>query len=456
MHFNTIVVGSGQAGVPFAVRVAERGESVLLVEQGPLGGTCVNTGCTPTKTMVASARAAHAARTAGRLGIHTGRVRVDLDAIVDRKNGIVDEWRSGVQRRLEKAGERLTLARGSGRLEDGHTLAVNGERHTADRLLLNTGCRTLVPDIPGLSDVPWLDNARIMDLRALPTHLVILGGGYIGCEFGQMFRRFGSRVTIIDHHDRLLAREDEGASATVEGVFREEGIELRLGVTARRVLARPSGVGVRLSAGRQVTGSHLLIATGRRPNTDDLGCEAAGIALDRRGFIQVDERYRTSVPDIYAVGDVAGGPQFTHSSWDDHRILYNLLYAQGTRTRSDRIIPSTVFTDPQVARVGASERELKMEGIPCETASMPFSAIARAAETGRRAGLLKVSIDPASERILGACIVGAEAGELIHVFVALMEAGAPARAIVDAEMVHPTFAEGLQSVLLRLPRYALR
>lgn len=456
MHFNTIVVGSGQAGVPFAARVAERGESVLLVERGPLGGTCINSGCTPTKIMIASARAAHVARTAGRLGVQTGRVRVDLPAVIERKNAMVEDWRGGIQRRLERAGDRLTLVRGSGRLDEGRSLTVNGEHYTADRILLDTGCRTLVPDIPGLSEVAWLDNARVMDLREVPQHLVIIGGGYIGCEFGQMFRRFGSRVTIVDHHDRLLVREDEDVSGAIEGAFREEGIELRLGVTVRRVMPRNTGVAVRLSAGRQLSGSHLLIATGRRPNTEDLGCETAGIELDQRGFIRVDERYRTTAAEIYAVGDVAGGPQFTHSSWDDHRILYDLLYREGTRTRADRIIPATVFTDPQVARVGASERALKTEGIACETATMPFGAIARANETDRRAGLLRVSIDPATERILGASIVGAEAGELIHVFVALMEAGAPARAIVDAEMVHPTFAEGLQGVLLRLPRYALR
>ncbi len=456
MHYDIIVVGAGQAGVPLAARLAESGRRVLLAERGHLGGTCVNTGCTPTKTMIASARAAHVARGAGRLGVRTGRVKVDLPTVVDRKDGIVQQWRSSVRQRLEKAGDRLSLVREAACFTGPRTLSAGDESHTADHVIINAGCRPAVPQLEGLDSVSWYDNGRIMDLRELPKHLVIIGGGYIGCELGQMFRRFGSRVTLVDHNDHLLSREDQDVSEALEGVFSEEGITLRLGSSVRSVGQDEKGLVVTLANRRKVRGSHLLVAAGRRPNTDDLGCEPAGIALDERGFIQVDEHYCTSAEGVYAVGDITGGPQFTHASWDDHRILFDLLTGTGLRTRADRIVPTTVFTDPQVATVGLSERRARQQGIPFELATLPWKAIARAQETDQTAGLVKVLVDPENEHILGASIVGVEAGELIHVFVALMKAGATARAVVDSEMVHPTFAEGLQSALMKLDRYALR
>ena len=456
MHYDIIVVGAGQAGVPLAARLAESGRRVLLAERGHLGGTCVNTGCTPTKTMVASARAAHVARTAGPLGVRTGRVKVDLAAVVDRKDTIVQQWRSGVRKRLEKAGDDLTLVREAARFTGPRTLSTGGDTHSADHVIINAGCRPVVPTIDGLDTVPWYDNDRIMDLRELPRHLVVIGSGYIGCEFGQMFRRFGARVTMIDHNDHLLSREDHDVSEALEGVFADEGITLRLGSPVRTVGQDEKGLVVTLASRRKVRGSHLLVATGRRPNTDDLGCDAAGVTLDERGFIQVDDHYCTSAEGVYAVGDVTGGPQFTHSSWDDHRILFDLLTGMGLRTRADRIVPTTVFTDPQVATVGLTERQARQQGIPFDLAALPWKSIARAQETDQTAGVVKVLVHPEDERFLGASIVGAEAGELIHVFVALMKAGATARAVVDSEMVHPTFAEGLQTALMKLDRYALK
>jgi pyruvate/2-oxoglutarate dehydrogenase complex dihydrolipoamide dehydrogenase (E3) component len=455
MQSDVIVIGSGQAGVPLAARLAEAGRSVLLLEASELGGTCVNDGCTPTKTMVASARAAHVARHASRLGVRTGEVKVDLAAVVDRKDAVVKQWREGVAKRLSRAGERLTLVRGRGRFVGPREIEVAGERHSAATVVLNVGCRPAVPPIPGLESVPWLDNRTLMELRELPRHLIVLGGGYIGCEFAQMFRRFGSEVTVVDVLDRLLGVEDADVSEAVGEVFRSEGIGLALGHGADAVSAAGSDVVVRLKDGGEVGGSHLLVSVGRVPHTKDLGCDAAGVDLDCRGFVVVDDNYRTSADGVYAVGDVTGGPQFTHASWDDHRLLFERLMGRPGRTRSQRLVPVTAFTDPQLARVGLTEREAQERGIPCEVARMPFGHVARAIETDERAGVMKVLLDPVMEKILGAAIVGAEAGELIHVFVVMMQAGATARALVDAECVHPTFAEGLQTLVMRLKRYAL-
>lgn len=294
-----------------------------------------------------------------------------------------------------------------------------------------------------------------MDLRELPAHLIILGGGYIACEFGQMFRRFGSAVTLVERGPHLLGREDEDIWSALEQVFRTEGIGLQFGATAAQVSRAGAELALQLASGQKLRGSHLLVAVGRTPNTDDLAGERAGIRLDRGGFVAVDDHYCTSAPGVYAVGDVTGGPQFTHTAWDDHRLLFDLLQGRGTRGRAGRHIPSVVFTDPQVARVGLSERQARALGIAYEVATMPFGGIARAIEVDETAGTMKVLLDPSTERVLGAALVGLEAGELLHIFVNLMQAGASARAIVDAEQAHPTLAEGIQSLVMRLPRYRL-
>jgi pyruvate/2-oxoglutarate dehydrogenase complex dihydrolipoamide dehydrogenase (E3) component len=455
MDYDAIVIGSGQAGVPLATRLAKTGKAVLLAERGDLGGTCINTGCTPTKTLVASARAAHVARTARRLGVRAERVDVDFPAVMARKDAIVRSWQDGVARRIAAAAPNLRLARGHARLAGGGAVEIAGERHRAPTIVLNVGARPVEPPIPGLRDVPWLDNRRVMQLRELPSHLVVVGGGYIGCEFAQAYRRFGAAVTIVEPGEHLLGHEDGEASAEIEGVFREEGIALVLGARAAGVSGAEGRVSVRLSTGAAVEGSHLLVATGRRPNTDDLGCDAAGVKLDGRGFVAVDDHYRTTAAGVYAVGDCTGGPQFTHTAWDDHRLLFDVLTGRPGRGRKDRLVPYTAYTDPQVAGVGMTEREARAAGVACEVASMPFGWIARAIETDEKAGVLRVLVDPSTERILGASIVGAEAGELIHVFAALMQAGAPLRALVEMETVHPSFAEGLQSLAMKLERYAL-
>ena len=455
MDLDVIVIGSGQAGVPLATRLARGGKTVLLAERGALGGTCVNTGCTPTKTLVASARAAHVARTAQRLGVRAGRVEVDFPAVIARKDALVRSWQEGVERRIAAAGPNLRLVRGHARLVGERTVEVGGERHRAAAVILNVGARPFEPAIPGLRDVPWLDNRRVMELAERPAHLVVVGGGYVGCELAQAYRRFGADVTLVEPGPHLLGHEDVEASEAIEEVFREEGIGLFLGTRPEQVSGGAGRIRVRLPGGRGVEGSHLLVATGRRPNTDDLGCDAGGVRLDRRGFVEVDDLYRSNAAGVYAVGDCAGGPQFTHTAWDDHRLLFEVLAGRPGRGRKDRLVAYAAYTDPQVAGVGLTEREAKAKGIRYEAATLPFSAIARAVETDEKAGVLKVLLDPATERILGASIVGAEAGELIHVFAALMQAGATARAIVDMEAVHPSFAEGVQTVVMGLGRYAL-
>jgi len=455
MKTDVIVIGSGQAGVPLATRLAEAGRRVVIAERKKLGGTCVNYGCTPTKTMVASAHAAHVARTAARFGVKAGPVKIDMAAVVDRKDRIVRQWREGVKKRLQRTAPRLTLVRGHARFIGPRLVEIAGERYEADVVIINVGARPAVPPIAGLDDVPWLDNSRIMQLRRVPDHLIVLGGGYIGCEFAQMFRRFGAKVTVADRDERLLSTEEPEASAALEGAFRAEGIRLESRATAKAVSAGTRAVTVRFESGKKVTGSHLLVAVGRRPNTDDLGAEAGGIRLDAKGYIEVDERYRTSADGVYAVGDCTPGPQFTHASWDDHRILFEWLQGRGTRTRKDRLVPITAFTDPQVARIGLTERDARARGHVPETATMRFGRIARAVETDQTAGTMKILLDAKTEQVLGVSIVGAEAGELIHIFAPVMVAGLSARALVDAEYVHPTFAEGVQSLVMSLGRYAI-
>jgi pyruvate/2-oxoglutarate dehydrogenase complex dihydrolipoamide dehydrogenase (E3) component len=382
---------------------------------------------------------------------------VDFPAVVARKDAVVRRWREGLERRLASAGDRLLVVSDHARFVGDREIEVAGARHRGDVVVINVGGRPAPPRVEGIASVAWLDNHRIMDLRQLPSHLVVLGGGYIGCEFAQMFRRFGAAVTVVQRGPHLLDREDLDVSEAIEGVFRAEGVELLLGTrVARAFSSSEGGVGVALEGGGQVLGSHLLVAVGRRPNTDDLGCDAGGIRLDEKGYVVVDDHYRTSAAGVYAVGDVIGGPQFTHTSWDDHRILFDVLEGRAVRGRSGRVVPHVVFTDPQVAGVGLNEREARERGIRHDVATMPFGDIARAIELDETAGTMKVLVDPETERILGASLVGAEAGELVHVFAVMMQGGTRARAIVDAEMAHPTFAEGLQSLVMKLPRYALR
>jgi pyruvate/2-oxoglutarate dehydrogenase complex dihydrolipoamide dehydrogenase (E3) component len=451
MRFDVIVVGTGQAAVPLAEKLVASGRTVLLAERSRPGGTCINYGCTPTKTLVASARAAHVARTAGRLGIHAAAVEVDFAAVMARKEAVVRQWREGVERRIAKAAPGLRFLHGHAHFVGERELEIAGERHRGEVVVLNVGTRPAPPPLSGAEAIPWLDNHRVMELPALPEHLLVLGGGYIACEMGQIFRRLGARVTLVQRALHLLDREDPEVSTAIEEVFRSEGIDVILGARAARAAARDGGVVLTLEDGRELAGSHLLAAVGRRPNTDDLGCAEGGVELDGKGYVRVDDRYLTSAAGVYAVGDVTGGPQFTHTSWDDHRILLDVLEGRPARSRSGRVIPYCVFTDPHVGGVGLNEREARARGVAYQAASMPFGRVARAIETDERAGVMKVLVTPDDGRILGATVVGVEGGELVHVLAALMQARASIQALIDMEVAHPTFSEGLQLLAMRLP-----
>ena len=417
---DVIIVGTGQAGVPLATRLVAAGKSVVIIERSKAGGTCVNVGCTPTKTMVASARAAHVARTGARLGVHAASLRIDFAAVVARKDAMVKRWREGVEKHLASAGERLQLVRGHGRFVAPRAVEVDGVRYQSEHVVINVGARAAVPKIPGLSDVPYFTSSTLLDAHALPEQLLILGAGYIACEMGQMFRRFGSQVTLAAPSARLLPREDSAVSEALEGVFEAEGIQRALGRPAERVALAGDQIELRLRGGATLRGSHLLVATGRVPNTHDLGCDAGKLVLDDQGYLVVDERYETSTAGVFALGDCVPGPQFTHVSWDDHRVVFDTFLGRAARPRSHRLVPYTVFTDPQVAGVGISEAVAKERGIAVDVASMPFGNIARAIETDETAGVVKLVVDRATQRLLGASICGVDAGELIHIFSMLM------------------------------------
>lgn len=451
---DVIVVGTGQAGPQLATRLAARGKRVVIAERSAVGGTCINYGCTPTKTLIASAAAAHQARTAGRLGVHVTGVRADITEIADRVANLVHLWREGVERGLSEA-KGVTLVRGHARFTGPNELEIAGQRYRAGTIILNVGARPRVPPIAGLESVRWFDNHRLLDLRVIPEHLIVIGAGHVGCELGQAHRRLGAEVTMVDPGHHLLGHVDDDICGLLEDVFRGEGIAVEVKQQVQSVSAAGGSISVRLDSGKTLTGSHVLVSTGRVPNTDDLGCDRAGLKLDAHGFVEIDDRYQTSVPGVYAVGDCTGEPQFTHTSWDDHRILFDLLTGASQRGRGGRHIPWVAFTDPQVAGVGLTERDANRQGIAYELAKMPFEEAARAREVDLPAGVLKVLLDPKTERILGAELMGAEAGELLHILVPLMQAGVSARTIVDAEFAHPTFAEAVQSAVMRLDRYRL-
>jgi pyruvate/2-oxoglutarate dehydrogenase complex dihydrolipoamide dehydrogenase (E3) component len=444
MKYDAIVIGSGQAGNPLSYRLADEGWKVALVEKSHLGGTCINTGCTPTKTMVASAQVAHYARNAARWGVRASGVGVDLGAVVDRKDKIVDSFRSGQERRV---GQRpnLALYRGQARFLAPSRLQVGDQVLEGERIFINTGTRTDTPRLEGLDAVPWLDNATLMELRELPEHLLVLGGGYIGLEFGQMFRRFGSRVTVVHRGEHVLAREDDDVADELRKILAGEGIRFVLEAQTTRVERRDGGIALTFTVGDRaetVIGSHLLVATGRRPNTDDLGLEKAGIEVDQRGYIRVDNRLRTNVANHWALGDVKGGPAFTHISYNDFQIVAANLLENRTWTTDNRPVPYCVFTDPQLGRVGMTEHEARATGRKLKIGKYPMASVARAIERDETGGFMKLVVDAGNDRILGATILGTEGGELVQTLGALMLADAPYTVLKGAVFIHPTLTEG--------------
>jgi pyruvate/2-oxoglutarate dehydrogenase complex dihydrolipoamide dehydrogenase (E3) component len=450
--YDAIVIGAGQAGVPLSTALAGAGKRTLLVERAHVGGTCINEGCTPTKTMVASGRVAYLARRGKDYGVETGDVRVDLARVRERKRNIVESFRSGSERRL-KAAEGLDLIFGEARFTGPRSIAVDGRAFEGGQVFINAGCRPAAPDIQGLAVLAPLDSTSIMELDRVPEHLIVLGGGYIGLEFGQMFRRFGSRVTIVQRGPQLLPLEDEDVAAAVLGVLGEDGVEVLLQAEARCAERGDGGVcvTVRTSAGdRPVVGSHVLLAAGRVPNTDRLDPKAAGIDTDSKGFIRVNERLETSAAGVYALGDVKGGPAFTHISYDDYRIIRDNLLRGGSRTTSDRPVPYTVFMDPQLGRVGLTEREATKAGKPYRVASMPMRNVARALEMDEPRGLMKVLVDPDTRRLLGAAVLGVEGGEIMASLQLAMMGNLPYDRLRDGVFAHPTLAEALNNLFSKL------
>jgi pyruvate/2-oxoglutarate dehydrogenase complex dihydrolipoamide dehydrogenase (E3) component len=448
-RYDAVVIGSGQAGNPLSQKLADQGWSVALIEKDQLGGTCVNVGCTPTKTMVASAQVAHYARHADVWGVKAGAMHVDLPKIIARKDRIVDQWRSGVEKKVA-ARKNLHLYRGAARFFGPHRIRVNQQEIESERIFINTGARPTIPAIEGLDRVDYLTNASIMQLRELPAHLLVIGGGYIGLEFGQMFRRFGSDVTIVQRGDQLLPREDADVVVELQKALEKEGIKFLLGARATGVDRQSGQISLKVvtpGGSQTLRGSHLLIATGRRPNTDDLGLESAGVQLSPEGFVKVNSRLETNVPGIWALGDVKGGPAFTHISYNDYQIVYANLIENKNLSTDHRLVPYAVFTDPQLGRVGLTEKEARAAGHKLKVSKIPTSWVARAIERDETAGLMKVVVDAETDRILGAAILSSEGGELVQILGFVMLAGAKYTLLKGAVYIHPTMAEGFWTLM---------
>src|ERR1700734_266125 len=403
-RYDAIVIGSGQAGTPLSQKLADRGWAVALVEKEHLGGTCVNTGCTPTKTMMASAQVAFYARNAGRWGVRAGEVSVDLPTVVARKDRVVGQSRSGLNRKVEER-KTLHLYRGHARFISPHEVRVGEEVLESQRIFIDTGTRPEIPALEGLRGIDFLDNASIMRLTEVPEHLLVLGGGYIGMEFGQMFRRFGSRVTVVQREHQILPHEDADVAEALQQALEGEGLRFLLGATTIRVGKEPGGVALSVEVEgttETVRGSHLLVATGRRPNTDDLGLQDAGVQTDQRGFIRVNNRLETSVPGVWALGDVKGGPAFTHISYNDYQIVYANLIEGKNQTIENRYLPYALFTDPQLGRVGITETQARASGQKFKMGVFPMTSVSRAIEKSETLGFMKIIVDAATDRILGA------------------------------------------------------
>jgi len=449
MKYDAIVVGSGQAGNPLAFRLADLGWSVALIEEKNLGGTCINVGCTPTKTMVHRAQVAHYARNASRWGVNATAVSVDLAKIVAQKDEVVLSFRGGQQRRVDER-KNLRLYRSRTRFTAPHQLQVGDEIIESEKIFINTGGRPSIPAIPGLREVPFLTNESIMQLTKVPEHLLVLGGGYIGLEFGQMFRRYGSRVTVIHQGPQIVPREDPEIAAELQKALEEEGLEFLLKVRTETVRGKAGAITLscRLPEGAsEVGGSHLLVATGRIPNTDDLGLEKASIATNKDGSIEVNARLETSVPGIWALGDCKGGPAFTHISYNDFQIVYGNLVEGKNLSTENRLVPYCVFTDPQLGGVGMTEKEARAKGYKLKIGRCPMTYVARAIERGETAGLMKIVVDASNDRILGASILASEGGELVQILGAVMLAKQPYTFLKGTVYIHPTLAEGFFSLM---------
>jgi pyruvate/2-oxoglutarate dehydrogenase complex dihydrolipoamide dehydrogenase (E3) component len=458
-QYDAIIIGSGQAGTPLSTTLAEAGMRTALIERKHVGGTCVNEGCTPTKTMVASGRVAYLARRAAKYGVHTGDISIDLQRMRQRKRDIVDSFRNGSQARIEKTAN-LELIFGEARFTGPGTVEIQGNDGavrslSAKYIFINAGTRASRLQIDGFDTIPALDNVSIMELDAVPEHLLVLGGGYIGLEFGQLFQRFGSRVTIIHSKDHLLTREDPDVTEEIAKILQQDGIEIVL--NARAVGVSQTGGKIRLrieqqGQARDLTGSHLLAATGRVPNSDTLNLSAAGVQTDDRGFIQVNDRLETAASGVYALGDIKGGPAFTHISYDDFRIIRANLLEKRDATIKGRLVPYTLFIDPQLGRVGVTEAEARAQGRKIRVAKLPMTSVARAIEMDETRGFMKAVVDAETNQILGAAVLGVEGGEVMAAFEIAMMGKVPYTALRDGIFAHPTLVESLNNLFMAMDK----
>ena len=448
--FDALILGTGQAGPALAARLAGAGMKVAVVERHKFGGTCVNDGCTPTKAMVASAYAAHMARRAGDYGVVLGgEPRVDMRRVKARKDEIVRKSSQGVEKWMEglKGGK---VYRGHARFTGKKTVVVNGETLAADKIFIDVGGRPMMPKMPGIDKVPYLTNVSMMDLDVAPEHLIVVGGSYIGLEFGQMFRRFGSRVTVVEMGPRLVGREDEDVSREIERFLSDEGIEVRLSAECLSVQKEAQGLSVGLDCKEgapRAHGTHLLLAVGRVPNTDELGLEAAGIRTDKRGYIEVDEALRTSNPDVWALGDCNGKGAFTHTAYNDYEIVADNLLSDAGRKYTDRIPVYALYTDPPLGRVGMGEAEIRKAGLKALVGKRPMTRVARAVEKGETQGFLKIHVEESSRRILGASLLGTGADEAVHSLIDAVYGKLPYTAFQRHVRIHPNVSELLPTVL---------
>ena len=446
-HFDAIIVGAGQAGPPLAGRLTAAGQTVAVIERKLVGGTCVNYGCIPTKTLVASAHAAHLARRGADFGVGTGEVAVDMAAVKARKDRISGGDREGVESWLEGM-KGCTLIRGHARFEDPHTIRVGEQLLTADRIFLNVGGRAVAPDMPGLADVDYLTNVGILDLDTVPDHLVVIGGSYIALEFAQMFRRFGATVTVIEKGPRLTSREDEDVSAAIKDILEAEGIDVVVNTDNIQFAKQDSGFTVTPRDGAEpIAGSHLLVAVGRQPNTDDLGLDAAGVQTDGRGYIVVDDELRTTVDHIWAMGDCNGRGAFTHTSYNDFEIVAANLLDDDPRRVSDRITTYALYIDPPLGRAGMTVEEVRRSGRKALVGKRPMTRVGRAVEKGETQGFMKVVVDADTEEILGAAILGVGGDEVVHSILDVMTAKLPYTAISRTMHIHPTVSELVPTML---------
>jgi pyruvate/2-oxoglutarate dehydrogenase complex dihydrolipoamide dehydrogenase (E3) component len=451
--YDAIVIGTGQAGPSLAARLTKEGMKTAIIERKLFGGTCVNVGCIPTKALVASARAAYVARRSADFGVMiNGAISIDMPQVKARKDAIVRQSNEGVTAWLKNM-PNLDVYEGHGRFESSTTVRVNDDLLQADKVFINVGGRATVPDMPGLGNVDYLTNSSMMEVDSLPEHLIVVGGSYIGLEFGQMYRRFGSRVTIIQRSDRLIPRDDEDVSAAVKEILENEGIDVRLNSTCMSVEKRGDKVAVKSDCGStvdEVEGSHLLLAVGRQPNTDDLGIDNAGIKADSRGFIQVDDQLRTNVPGIWAIGDVNGRGAFTHTSYNDYEIVAANLFDDDPRKVSDRITAYGLYIDPPLGRVGMTERQVRDSGRKALIGKMMMSRVGRARERSETQGFMKVLIDAETKKILGAAILGIGGDEIVHSILDVMYADAPYTVLQRAVHIHPTVTELIPTMLASL------